>query len=107
MAPLSPTAREQYFALLLHYLEKDHEEAADRLIQALDEARRLIAAGYVNAVDYPAVYRGLASDGAKWLKCHRYWFGFTVHDPVIFNIIWDAADIPRRAAPPNSAKGTG
>jgi hypothetical protein len=100
MPPLSQTAREQYFALILHYLEKEREEAVERLIRALEEARHLIAAGHVNAVDHPSVYPGLKRDGVKWLKCHRYWFSFTVDDPVIFNIIWDTSNMPRRIAPP-------
>jgi hypothetical protein len=100
MIPLSLTAREQYFELIQHYLEKEREEAVNRLIGALEDARRLIDAGYHNAVDHPSVYSRLARDGVKWVKCHRYWFGFTVDEPVIFNILWDAADIVRRVAPP-------
>ena len=100
MIPLSLTAREQYFELIRHYLEREREEAVNRLISALEEARRLIGEGYVNAVDHPSVYGGLARDGVKWVKCHRYWFAFTLDEPVIFNILWDAADIVRRVAPP-------
>ena len=99
MIPLSLTAREQYFELIRHYLEKEREEAVNRLIDALEEARRIIGAGYVNAADHPSLYSGLARDGVKWVKCHRYWFSFTVDEPVIFTILWDAADMVRRAAP--------
>jgi hypothetical protein len=58
MIPLSLTAREQYFELIQHYLEKEREEAVNRLIGALEDARRLIDAGYDNAVDHPPVYGG-------------------------------------------------
>lgn len=36
----------------------------------------------------------------RWIKVHRYWFGFTMDEraghPVVTQLLFDQADMPRR-----------
>ncbi len=44
--------------------------------------------------DYPSVSISLTWPNVKWVKIHRYRFAYTANDdPVIFNTLWDTADI--------------
>jgi len=45
----------------------------------------------------------MARWGYRWIKVHRYWFGYTVSQgyPVLTNVIYDAADLPGRVKDPD------
>jgi plasmid stabilization system protein ParE len=101
MVRLSSSARKQYLDLIEHYLARGYDQAAERLNDAIDEALLTIGQRPSAGRDYPAVYANLVWPNVKWIKVHRYWFAYTTDgDPVIFNIVWDSADIPGRANPP-------
>ena len=40
----------------------------------------------------------MARWGFRWIKVHRYWFGYAVTPdcPVLTNVLYDAADLPDR-----------
>ena len=44
---------------------------------------------------HPRPYPDLARYGFRWIKVHRYWFGYiAAADPIITNILDEVADIP-------------
>ncbi len=44
---------------------------------------------------HPRPYPDLARYGFRWIKVHRYWFGYlAAADPIITNILDQVADIP-------------
>lgn len=62
--------------------------------EALDRIEADPAAGR----PHPRPYPGVARWGYRWIKVHRYWFGYAVapDGPVLTNVIHDAADLPGR-----------
>ncbi len=101
MVRLSSSAQKQYLDLIDHFLARGYDQAAEKLNDAVDQARLTINANPSEGREYPAVYTELIWPNVKWVKAHRYWFAYTTDgDPVIFNILWDTADIPGRALPP-------
>jgi plasmid stabilization system protein ParE len=104
MIRIAATANEQYLALIDYYLERERPEAAEKLTEAVEQAARQIEANPRIGRNFPAIYDTFIWPGVRWLKVHRYWFSYTsVNEPVIFNILWEAADIPGRAMPPEAA----
>ena len=84
-------------------------EAARRLIEAYDDALRQIEAGPRRWLTHPRPYPALADYGFRWIKVHRYWFGYAPGEPaVITNIFDEAGDIPGQISadevPSGSAK---
>ena len=99
---ISSTAQKQYLDLIDYYLARGYDQAAERLNDAVDQARLAIGLRPLAGRDYPAVYANLIWPNVKWVKVHRYWFAYTTDgDPIIFNILWDSAEIPGRAEPPS------
>lgn len=102
MVRISSTAQKQYLDLIDYYLARGYDQAAERLNDAVDQARLAIGLRPLAGRDYPAVYANLIWPNVKWVKVHRYWFAYTTDgDPIIFNILWDSAEIPGRAEPPS------
>ena len=84
-------------------------EAARRRIEAYDDALRQIEAGPRRWLTHPRPYPALADYGFRWIKVHRYWFGYAPGEPaVITNIFDEAGDIPGQISadevPSGSAK---
>ncbi len=101
MVRLSSSAQKQYLDLIDHFLERGYDQAAEKLNDAVDQARLTIGQRPSLGRDFPSVYANLVWPNVKWVKVHRYWFAYTTdRDPVIFNILWDSADIPGRPLPP-------
>ncbi len=106
MARLTAEARVQVFALAGHFVARNRVEAADRLWDAVAAVlKRLSMANQIGRT-YPSVYTELASAGQRWVKVHRYWFGYLVveGEAVIVNVIDESADIPRRANRPGTPR---
>ncbi|HLY55478.1 MAG TPA: hypothetical protein VKS60_07980 [Stellaceae bacterium] len=91
----------QIDALLRHFIGKDRPEAYARLLQAIENAVARIEANPRGGAPYPSPYRGVRKWGYRWIKEHRYWFGWsTVRDyPVITNVIFETSDIRGRIEP--------
>jgi plasmid stabilization system protein ParE len=101
MVRLSSSAQKQYLDLIDHFLERDYDQAAEKLVDVGDQARLTIGERPSQGRNFPSVYANLVWPNVKWVKVHRYWFAYTTDgDPVIFSILWDSADIPGRANPP-------
>jgi len=94
------TAAAQVEALFEHYLIRDRDEAARNLLRAVGEALDRIEADPTTGRPHPRPYPGMARWGYRWIKVHRYWFGYavTADYPVLTNVIYDAADLPGRVA---------
>jgi plasmid stabilization system protein ParE len=102
MTRLSSTANRQYLDLIDHYLSRGFHDAAVKLTEAVEQAVIAIGQDPMAGRDYPAIYDKLIWPDVKWIKRHRYWFSYTTQgEPVIFNILWDAADIAGRAMSPD------
>jgi hypothetical protein len=93
------TARAQYLGTVRRYLTTTprrpaRPQAARRLIEAYETAVRVIAAGPATWFRHPRPYPDLGSYGFRWIKIHRYWFGYLPgQDPIITNILDEVADI--------------
>jgi len=73
--------------------------AARKLIEAYAIAIEQIAAGPKSWFTCPRPYPDLARYGFRWIKVHRYWFGYvSATDPIITNILDEVADIPARVS---------
>jgi len=58
-----------------------------------------IEAGPKSWFTCPRPYPDLARYGFRWIKVHRYWFGYvSAADPIITNILDEVADIPSRVS---------
>jgi len=90
--------------MLRRYLTSTRErparpQAARRLIESYEAAIATIAAGPRSPVGYPRPYPDLASFGFRWIKVHRYWFGYLPGaNPIITNILDEVSDIPAHVA---------
>lgn len=86
--------------LFEHYLARDRDGAARNLLRAVGEALDRIEAAPMTGLPHPGPYPGMARWGYRWIKVHRYWFGYaaTADGPVLTNVIYDAADLPGRVA---------
>jgi len=102
MNHISVSANHQYLDLIRHYLQEGRDRSVELLDQALGQAREIIERNPAGGRDYPSVYRAMVWQGVKWVKVHRYWFSYTTEaEPTIFNIIYEASDIPGRAISPD------
>ena len=90
----------QVEALFEHYLARDRDGAARNLLRAVSEALDRIEADPAAGRSHPGPYPGVARWGYRWIKVHRYWFGYAVaaDGPVLTNVIYGAADLPGRVA---------
>ena len=97
-------AREQADALLDHYLQNDYEQAYEKLVDAIAEAVALIEANPTGGATYPRPYPSIAAFGFRWIKVHRYWFGWSLIRgyPVLTNVFFDTAFIEGRIQPDES-----
>ena len=93
-------AAAQVEALFEHYLARDRDGAARNLLRAVGEALDRIEADPAAGRLHPGPYPGVARWGYRWIKVHRYWFGYAVipGGPVLTNVIYGAADLPGRVA---------
>lgn len=91
-------AAAQVEALFEHYLARDRDGAARSLLRAVGEALDRIEADPTAGQSHPGPYPGVARWGYRWIKMHRYWFGYAAapDGPVLTNVIYDAADLPGR-----------
>ena len=106
MTLITSEANNQYLDLIDSFLSKGRDRAAVLLDEALDEARNIIGQNPTKGQRYPAKYDKLVWQQVLWIQVHRYWFSFIVirNEPIIFNIMWDSADIERRAnLPPDDS----
>ncbi len=68
-------------------------------MEAYRRAVDLIEAGPKAFLTHPRPYPDLAGYGFRWIKVHRYWFGYVPgDDPVIANILDETSDIPRHVS---------
>jgi hypothetical protein len=101
---ITDTARAQYLATIRRYLRATPRRsarpaAARKLIEAYALAIEQIAAGPKAWFTCPRPYPDLARYGFRWIKIHRYWFGYIADaDPIITNILDEVADIPSRVS---------
>ncbi len=91
-------AAAQVEALFEHYLARDPEGAARSLLRAVGEALDRIEADPTAGRSHPGPNPGVARWGYRWIRMHRYWFGYAAAPggPVLTNVIYDAADLPGR-----------
>jgi hypothetical protein len=81
-------------------------DAAGRLIETYDEAVLRIEAGPRAWLTHPRPYPALAVYGFRWIKVHRYWFGYAPGaPPVITNIFDEASDMPRQISADDAPTG--
>lgn len=85
-------------ALFEHHPARDRDGAARNLLRAVGEALDRIEADPAAGRLHPGPSPGVARWGYRWIKVHRYWFGYAVapDGPVLTNVIYDAADLPGR-----------
>ena len=101
---ITATARSQYLGIVSRYLTPTQRRparplAARRLIETYDEAVGILAQRPKTSFSHPRPYPQLASFGFRWIKVHRYWFGYLPGpDPIITNILDEASDIPAHIA---------
>ena len=100
MVRLTLIAGRQFDDLLNHYIQLDRPEAVDGLVASLRNALARIEAEPTAGEPYPANYRDAARWGYRWIKVHRYWFGYSDHrgHPVLTNILFETSNIPGRIA---------
>jgi hypothetical protein len=97
---ITASARTQYLGTIRRYLTASPRKparplAAGRLIEAYEAAVEAIAAEPASWLGHPRPYPDLARYGFRWIKVHRYWFGYLpVANPIITNILDEVADIP-------------
>jgi plasmid stabilization system protein ParE len=91
-------ATAQVEALFEHYIARDRDGAARNLLRAVCEALDQIEADPTVGRSHPGPYPAVARWSYRWIKVHRYWFGYAVASdgPVLTNVIYDAADLPGR-----------
>ena len=71
-------AREQAEALFAFYLERERYQAYRNLLKAIGEAATRIERNPHGGLAYPNPYPGMARWGFRWIKVHRYWFGWSM-----------------------------
>lgn len=69
-------AAAQVEALFEHYLARDRDGAARSLLRAVGEALDRIEADPTAGRSHPGPYPGVVRWGYRWIKVHRYWFGY-------------------------------
>lgn len=112
MAKLAAEALRQVRNLTEHYLAKDRIEAATRLEAAVRAALARVDDPTTRWVPAPRPYPEVGRAGYRWIKQHRYWFGYRAgaDGATIYHVAYDSADIPsrvggRRPSHPSSFDG--
>ena len=72
---------------------------ADGLIDAAQAAR--IEAAPTGGLAHPKPYPGMAKWGFRWIKVHRYWFGWSMARgyPLVTNIFFETSRMWAHVAP--------
>jgi plasmid stabilization system protein ParE len=68
----------QVEALLDYHLARSRNEAARNLLRAVGEALDRIEADPSAGRPHLRPYAAIARWGYRWIKVHRYWFGYAV-----------------------------
>lgn len=70
-------------------------------MRAINEASAKIQANPTGGLPHPRPYRGIAKWGFRWIKVHRYWFGWSMARgyPVVTNVFYDTSRMWKRAKP--------
>ena len=107
MVRLTRTATRQVEALIEHYVRLERDGAIRNLQRAVRDALALIEADPNRGSSHPRPYPMVASWGYRWVKMHRYWFGYSTADDdlVVTNVLYDAVDLPGRVAEMGSPHG--
>lgn len=100
MIRLTVTANRQIDELIDYFVAKQRDEAIQNLNAAARTAYAEIERAPLAGRPFPAPYPDLKRIGFRWLKVHRYWFGYSLTKgyPVITNVFYESADIPARIA---------
>lgn len=95
---LTATAEAQIAALLDYYILYRRDEAILRLRAAVARALADIAANPARGMPFPGPYREIANWRYRWIKVHRYWFGYRDlgSEIVVTNVLFETSDLPRR-----------
>jgi plasmid stabilization system protein ParE len=97
---ITDAAKLQYRGMIARYLQPTSQrparpEAARKLIEAYDRAVQEIATNPGNSLTHPRPYPQLSAFGFRWIKIHRYWFGYAPgQSAIITNIFDEAGDMP-------------
>ncbi len=101
MIRLTRTATRQVEALIEHYARLERDGAIRNLQRAVRDALALIEADPGRGSLHPRLYPAIAPWGYRWVKVHRYWFGYSTaaeNDLVVTNVLYDTVDLPGRVA---------
>ena len=102
---ITGTARAQYFGIIRGYLRSTPRRSARpaavrKLLEAYDTAVEAISNDTKSWLSHPRPYPQLARLELRWIKVHRYWFGYMPGaEPIIANLLEETSDIPRRVSP--------
>ena len=93
-------ARDQALALLHAYRDSRRNGAFRNLLDAILIAADTIEAALTGGSAYPKPYPRMAKWGFRWIKVHRYWFGWSMARgyPVVTNIFFETSRMWRRVA---------
>jgi len=94
-------AQDQAVALSEFYLRKDREQAFLNLRKAIAMAAAQIEADPTGGLSHPRPFPGMAKWGFRWIKVHRYWFGWSMARgyPLVTNIFFESSRMWARVAP--------
>lgn len=100
MIRLTRTATRQVEDSVEHYAGLGRDAAIRGLQQAVRDALGRIEAAPEHGLSHPRPYPAVAAWGYRWVKLHRYWFGYAAdgEDLVVTNVLYDASDLPGRVA---------
>jgi len=87
------SAKAQLDALLDYFLEKERYEAYERLLESIEQAAAKIEAAPSGGGLYPSTYSGVSRWNFRWIKVHRYWFGWSMARgfPVVTNVFYETS----------------
>ena len=97
---ITGTAEAQYLGTIRRYVlgtskRPARPQAAQKLVESYELAVQQIATGPRTWFSHPRPYPALARYGFRWIKVHRYWFGYLpAANPIITNILDEVADLP-------------
>lgn len=99
MAGSTTAFRDQVSDLIDFYVQRNRLEAATRLLDDLESAKRAISAEPDGGLSSPRPYPELARSDHRWRLFRAYWIVWkTVGGrPVLTNVFHVSADIPNRA----------
>jgi len=94
-------ASDQVKSLLDSYLERGRYAAYRNLLKSILDATEQIEAAPSGGASYPRPYPKMAKWGYRWIKVHRYWFGWSIRRgyPVITNVLFETSRIWGRVEP--------